>query len=65
MKKLLSVKQAIVYIRESFFNATIVKVWDDLETTEILFQWQGKRFELLSNTDIFFNDNNLFVIYEV
>lgn len=65
MKKLVSVKQALEYIRKRFCNADIMKVWDDMESTEILFQWQGKQFELLSNTDVFFNTKNSFIIYEI
>lgn len=64
MKKI-TLQQAIKFIKSHFNRPIILKKWSTKEITEVLFEADGQRYELLSNSDAIFTIDNPFTIYTV
>ena len=62
--KQISLNQAIEFITANFSAVSILKTWSTKTTTEVLFQADVLTYDLLSNIDALFTNNNPFVIYE-
>ena len=62
--KRITLNQAITFVIGHFNRPIILKTWDTIETTEILFEADGVTYELLSNDDNVFTSSNPFVIFE-
>lgn len=64
--KTFTYKQAIEVLNSYFTGYQIVKVWDTIKELCILFRdASGKKWEMFSNSDEYFQAVENFVIYEV
>ncbi len=64
--KTFTYKQAIEVLNSYFTGYQIVKVWDTIKELCILFRdANGKKWEMFSNSDEYFQAVENFVIYEV
>ena len=62
--KAINLHQAIEFVINHFNKPLILKTWDTIDTTEILFETDGVQYELMSNRDAIFTNTNPFTIFE-
>ncbi len=63
--KTFSYKQAVQVIQENFTGAKILQVWDTVRELDIFFEdAAGRRWELLSTADGYFQSYEEFIIME-